>query len=232
MSGIEESKFYLQLWAFTTGPAIDVMQMYFECNIIHKIKFETFLNNAHNKHVLFHQFVPDISCCECNINSLASAGKKGCLNKKQFDLLFDETSSPKLNHEKIQGTKVTQYCLCKFSAKISITVDCLDITLFNDMVRHCCPSKLNALWLKKVKDVRNFLAHVGNGQVVKSDFQTHWHSLEVVTLGFASEVGSKCIKLFTKDISQIKSHSIEYLGEILNKSNDQLIKASMNRLNL
>lgn len=171
MSDIEERIFYLQLWAFTTGPAIDVMHMYFEVNMLHQTEFETFFNNTHNKHVLFHRCFPEISCYECYLHSLASAGKRGCLIKKQFDLLFDDTSSPNPNHEKTKGIKVTQFCLCRYSAKRGLTVDSLDVTLFYDVVQHCCPRNMNMIsWLKCTKDVRNCLAHVGNGHVNESDF--------------------------------------------------------------
>lgn len=230
MSDIEERKFYLQLWAFTTGPAIDAMHMYFEINVLNKKKLETFLNNTNNKHVLFHQCFPEISCCECSVHSLASKGKRGTLESKQLKLLFDDTSLPQANHEKTIGTKITQYCLCKYSSKCSIDIDSLDITLFYAIVQHCCPMTMNFSWRKNIKDVRNFLAHHGNGQVGKSDFEKKWKLLEMATLGFASELGSKCLRMFTKEIAQIKSCSIEILKEILKESNDSLIKVVIKRI--
>ncbi|XP_063400266.1 uncharacterized protein LOC134684885 [Mytilus trossulus] len=230
MSDIEESKFYLQLWAFTTGPAIDAMHMYFEINVLNKTKLETFLNNTNNKHVLFHQCFPEMPCCECNIHSIASKGKKGCLNKQQLKILFDDTNLPKPNHEKTAGTQTTQFCLCKYSAKCSINIDSLDITLFYAIVQHCCPTAMNFAWRKSVKDVRNFLAHVGNGQVTKSDFQNLWLSLELATYGFVEELGNKCLKMFKKDVSHIKSSSIESLKITLKETRDQLCK-TLNHLN-
>ncbi|VDI60960.1 Hypothetical predicted protein [Mytilus galloprovincialis] len=171
-----------------------------------------------------------MSCCECKIHSIASKGKKGCLNKQQLKILFDDTNLPQPNHEKTVGTQTTQYCLCKYSAKCSINIDSLDITLFYAIVQHCCPSTMNFAWRKSVKDVRNFLAHVGNGQVTKLDFQTHWLSLELATYGFAEELGNKCLKMFKKNVSLIKSSSIEGLKITLKETRDQLCK-TLNHLN-
>ncbi|XP_071122541.1 uncharacterized protein [Mytilus edulis] len=83
---------------------------------------------------------------------------------------------------------------------------------------------MNFSWRKNIKDVRNFLAHHENGQVGKSDFEEKWKLLEMATLGFASELGSKCLRMFTKEIAQIKSCSIEVLKQILKESNNSLIK--------
>ncbi|CAC5416695.1 unnamed protein product [Mytilus coruscus] len=124
----------------------------------------------------------------------------------------------------MMGSKILQHCLCKFSAKGSVTVDELDITLFYDVVQHCCPSKMNFMWRKNIKDVRNFLAHIPNGQVNNTDFEDNWKTLTNATLGFAREIGNKCKKMFQENISEIKNSSIEVLKEKLKKSNEDLIK--------
>lgn len=140
------------------------------------------------------------------------------------DKLYDNTCLPQPKHDTFNGTKITQHCLCKYSAKSSVAVDDLDITLFYDIIQHCCPSRMNLTWRKSTKDVRNFLAHVGNGQVKKADFEDNWKILKSATLSFASEIENKCQKLFLKEILQIENSSIEVLIEMVKNSNDDLIK--------
>ncbi|CAC5422466.1 unnamed protein product [Mytilus coruscus] len=224
MSSIQERKFFLQLWRFMTGPAIDVIQFYFEVKILNNTTFETFLNDPNNIHQLFHQYLPTIPCCKCATPSLASARKRGCLILQQFDKLYDNSGLPQPNHENMTGSKILQHCLCKYSAKCSVTVDELDITLFYTIVQHCCPSKMNFMWRKNIKDVRNFLAHVANGQVKKADFEDNWKSLNNATLGFAGEISNKCKKMTQEVILEIDNSSIEGLKEKLKKSNEDLIK--------
>lgn len=185
MSSIQERQFFLQLLSFVTGPSIDVMQHYFEVKILTNIEFEDFLNDPNNIHQLFHQCYPTTPCCKCMTASLASTRKRGCLHLQQFDKLYDNSGLPQPKHENMMGSKIFQHCLCKFSAKGTVTVDELDITLFYDVVQHCCPNKMNFMWRKNIKDVRNFLAHIPNGQVNNTDFEDNWKTLTNATLGFA-----------------------------------------------
>ncbi|CAG2218286.1 unnamed protein product [Mytilus edulis] len=224
MSSIKERQFFLQLLSFVTGPAIDVMQHYFEVKILTNIEFEDFLNDPNNIHQLFHQCYPTTPCCKCMTASLASSRKRGCLHLQQFDKLYDNSGLPQPKHENMMGSTILQHCLCKFSAKGSVTVDELDITLFYDVVQHCCPSKMNFMWRKNIKDVRNFLSHIPNGQVNNTDFEDNWRTLTNATLGFAREIGIKCKKMFEEKISEIKNSSIEVLKEKLKKSNEDIIK--------
>lgn len=224
MSSLQERKLYLQLWSFTTGPAVDVMYLYFEVKVLINTTFESFLNDPHNKHKLFHQCFPTIPCCQCANMSLAAPKKKGCLDIQQFDKLYSNSVSPQPKHKKFKGSKVDQHCLCQYSAKLSITVDQLDISLFSSMVQHCCPSQMNSLWRQNIKNVRNFLAHVGNYQVEDQDFKIHWKTLEVSTLGFAGEMGKTCEKMFRNEILQIQNSSTDRLEELIEKSSENQIK--------
>ncbi|VDI64171.1 Hypothetical predicted protein [Mytilus galloprovincialis] len=226
MSSIQEQQFYLQLWTLTTGPAVKVMKHFFQVKILNNSKFESFLNDQNNMHTLFHQCFPTIPCCKCVTVSLASSKKRGCLNFRQFDMLYDNSGKPQPNHENITGSKVNQYCLCKYSSKRSIKVSGLDITLFNNIIQHCCPSKMNFMWRQNVKDIRNFLAHAGHGKISRADFESHWKSLETATLGFAGEMGDVCEEMFQDEISRILNSSTDQLRdqlkELIKKSNDDL----------
>lgn len=218
MSSEQQSLLCLQLWTFATGPAMKVMKHFFEVKVLNSSKFETFLNDRHNMHVLFHQYMPKIACCECGTCSLASSSKKGCLVQRQFDMLYDNSHLPEPSHENMLGSNV-QYCLCKYSAKRSLTVSVLDITLFYSIVQHLCPSKMKFVWCKSIKDVRNWLAHIGDGMVNEADFEDRWNTLKTATLGLAAEMGSICEQLFEDEISRIQDSSSDQLKEMLKKSN-------------
>lgn len=225
MSSIQESMYYLQLWAFTTGPALKVMKHFFEVKILNTSNFEDFLKDRHNMHVLYHQYCPTIQCCECRTHSLASPRKIGCLIQKQFDMLYDNSHLPNPSHEyNMLGSKVKQYCLCKYSAKCSLTVSELDITLFYAIVQHLCASRMNSVWCKRIKEVRNCLAHNGDGKVIESDFENIWMKLKTATLGFAGELGSICEQMFQDEISRIKFFSTDELKKMLRKSNENQLK--------
>lgn len=197
MSSLEENQFYRQLWNTTTGPTIRVVHLYFEVKVLNNTEFESFLNDPNNMHNLFHYFAPKVLCCKCSTVSLAAPNKNGHLNLRQFDILYDNCNAPQPNHG--------QHCLCKYSAKSAISVDKLDITLFYIIVKQCCPSRMNLLWLQNIKDVRNFLAHVGESQVKKQDFEDHWKTLSIATLGFAEEIGQTCKTMFNECLLGIQS---------------------------
>lgn len=223
---MEEREMYLQLLAFATGPATEIVQHCFEVKVLcvqHK-DIETFLDDINNKHTLFHEYIPTIPCCKCSMLSLAAVHKRGCLNRGQFVQLYDDNGVSMPSHEKRFLTKgFTQHCLCKVSAKSSVRVDSLDISLLYNIIQHCCTSKpLNPTWLKDIKDIRNFVSHVGDGQIVKFHFDNHWKTLEIATLGLAGEIGSTCEKTYKRAICQLKKSTVEELINITKESSDTI----------
>lgn len=217
---------YLQLIAFATGPATEIIQHCFEVKVLcvqHK-NIETFLDDNNNKHILFHEYIPTVPCCKCSTLALAAVNKRGCINRSQFVQLYDDTGVSTPFHEKRFLTKgFTQHCLCKVSAKSSVKVDSLDISLLYNIILHCCtPVPLNPSWLKDIKDIRNFVSHVGDGQIVKLEFDNHWKTLETATLGLAGEIGSTCGKTYKRAIDQLKKSTVEELIKITKESNDTI----------
>lgn len=223
MSSLQERKSYLQLWRFTTGPAIDVMKHYFVVKVLNTSSFESFLNDINNKHKLFHQCFPTTPCCYCATVPLAAPNKKGCINHSQFEKLYN-SGSPQPSHEIMKGHEVYQICLCKYSAKSSLTVNDLDFLLFYYIVQHCCPYKLNSVWRLSIKDVRNFLAHSGTDCVNKQDFEDKWKTLSTATLGFATELGKVCEKMFQTEILRIKNCSTDEIKDMLENSTENQAK--------
>lgn len=136
-NSMEDKLRFLQLMAFNGGPALDVVQHFFEFKVLSPgSNLEQYLNNHQNKLILFHSHYPTRYCCSCKPTPL-EAPLKG-LDKKQYNLLFVENSSVNTAHEIKTGQKTTQHCLCKVSAKQSIKVTDLDITLLNAIIQHCC----------------------------------------------------------------------------------------------
>ncbi|CAC5381104.1 unnamed protein product [Mytilus coruscus] len=226
MSSIQERHFYLQLLKFTIGPAINAIKHFFEVKILNNSSFEAFLNDQSNMHILFHQCFSR-PCCKCVRGSLASPTKRGCLNQIHFEMLYDYSDLQQPNHEHVSGKSDNKYCLCKYSAKCSVKVCVLDISMLDVIIQNCCPSKINqtnAMWLQSIKDIRNQLVHVGEYRVKKAEYEDHWKTLKTATLGFAGEIGDVCEEMFQHEISRIQNVSIENLEEILDKSNDNLIK--------
>lgn len=222
MSNLQEKQFYLHLLSFASGPASDVMKLYFEVKILNKSNFETFLNDQNNKHILFHKCFPTTLCCRCRAECLASPMKTVRLPRRQLDLLYN-TGLPNPNHEKMRGLIVSQHCLCKYSAKCSIGVDQLDISFFCVIIQHCCPSEMNFMWINSIRNVRNFLAHSPTISVTKDVFEEKWNALQIATLGFAAELGRTCLLMFQEEIARIQQLSLtNQLKEVSDYSNDHI----------
>lgn len=221
---MQEDMHMINLLTFTMGPAFDVMKLFFEVKILQNSKLEHFLNDNNNKHILFHLCFPKNPCCHCM--KVCSAGPKNrrCIIQNQFNMLYDDTGLPNQHHERRTASKITQYCLCKYSAKCSLEVDKLDITLFCSIIKHVCPHKMNLVFLESIKGVRNYLAHSITYKLSQYDYEYNWEILENATLGFAGEISSTCKRMFKAEISRIRNSSKDELKEALMKSNDYQIK--------
>lgn len=214
----------INLWTFTMGPAFDVMKLFFEVKILQNSTFENFLNDENNKHILFHLYFPKHPCCYCMKEGLAGPMNRGCLFRSQFNVLYDDTGLPSPHHEQRTASKVTRYCLCKYSAKCSVEVDQLDITLFCNIIKHVCPHKMNLALVESIKEVRNYVSHCGHYELSIQDFEDRWKTLQNATLGLAGEISSTCTRMFKAEISRILNSSKDEMKEELMKSNDNQIK--------
>ncbi|VDI02828.1 Hypothetical predicted protein [Mytilus galloprovincialis] len=155
---------------------------------------------------------------------LAGPMNRGCLFRSQFNVLYDDTGLPSPHHEQRTASKVTRYCLCKYSAKCSVEVDQLDITLFCNIIKHVCPHKMNLALVESIKEVRNYVSHCGNYELSIQDFECRWKTLQNATLGLAGEISSTCTRMFKAEISRILNSSKDEMKEVLMKSNDNQIK--------
>lgn len=206
---------YFRLLAFLLGPAVDVVKQFFEIYVL-KPKYNSqlviFLNALENKHELFHALVSNLPCCECKATSMKRQRNKG-FERIKFNALFDDSGANP--HEQKKG-KTKKHCLCKFSAKVSIVLDNLDITLLYNLMQKCCPSQLNNNSFHTIKDIRNTLFHRGNLELKLDEFESIWKSLETATLEIAKDIGSISVKMFQRDIDDLKDSPYEKLKDMIN----------------
>ncbi|CAC5356902.1 unnamed protein product [Mytilus coruscus] len=216
----------LQLLAFTTGPAIDVVQQYFEFKIIRQgTDFEDYLNDPQNKHKLFHERYPKLPCCGCVPISIAAPSKRGCLGYQQFSKLYDENGTVTAGHERTNGSQISQHCICKVSAQKSIKVIDIDLTLLNAIIQHCCSLHITtkiARWMKVIKEVRDIISHWPEGQLEKNMFDQTWKKLKTATLQCAGDIGHSSVRIFQMTIDLITTCSVDDLGERILQTTDKL----------
>ncbi|VDI15692.1 Hypothetical predicted protein [Mytilus galloprovincialis] len=217
----------LQLLAFTNGPAIDVVQQYFEFKIIRQgTDFEDYLNDPQNKHKLFHERYPKIPCCECiRTTSIAAPSKRGCLGYQQFSKLYNENGNVTAGHEQINRNTISQHCICKVSAQKSIKVIDIDLTLLNAIIQHCCNLHVTtkiAQWMKVIKEVRDTISHLSEGKLEKIMFEQTWKKLEKATLQCAGDIGHTSVKIFQMTIDLITTCSVDKLEKQILQTTDKL----------
>lgn len=216
----------LQILAFTTGPAIDVVRHYFEFKIIRQgTDFEDYLNDLQNKHKIFHERYPKIRCCECLRTSIAAPLKRGCLGYQQFSKLYDENGTVTAGHEKKIGSRISQLCICAVSAQKSIKVTDIDLTLLHAIIQHCCHYTITQKidkWMKVIKEVRDTISHRSEGQLEKNKFDQTWKKLEKATLQCAGDIGHTSVKIFQMTIDSITTCSVDDLKKRILQTTDQL----------
>ncbi|XP_076105116.1 uncharacterized protein LOC143073446 isoform X2 [Mytilus galloprovincialis] len=220
---MDEYTQYLKLLSFVFGISTDVIHHYFEIRILNTLTFHMFLNN--NKHILFHEYIPTVQCCQCFLLSVAAPNKRGCLRKDQFSSLFDSSGPAAPNHAKksIHGS-VSQYCLCSLSPVSNVSIDVMDITLVCALVRKCCPSiPGNPVWLETIRDTRNYLVHLPSGQLSSQEFENRWIILETAVINIAGVIGTTYQKTTRKHIAGLKMDtlSLEGVKDIIKDINDE-----------
>ncbi|XP_076078872.1 uncharacterized protein LOC143048888 [Mytilus galloprovincialis] len=225
-SGGQED-FLKRLQQFYGDVVINVVHVYFEREVLDKTTFFLFLDK--NKHELFHEFIPKIPCCKCfKSKSIASVSKTGCLDEFQFDLLYDRSACAETNHEIKRGQKFQQHCVCNINPN-RVEVADLDIILIRAVIKTCCKRTLpgNPLWLKEIKDVRNYIDHIGNpSRISKSDFDEKWSILEANTIELAAITGKSFRHLIQMQIQSLKTvhNTTNVIQEATEKANDSLKK--------
>ncbi|CAG2195880.1 unnamed protein product [Mytilus edulis] len=213
---------------------MDVLHLFFETKVLNGTEFYKFLN--HHKHILFHQFIPKVTCCECKYLSLAAQFKRGSLNANQFDKLYiRQTVQIVKGHEhKDSNDEIKQHCLCQYSAEQQINVDCMDISLMHAVIKACCPvgsipGDPNTLF--QIKQIRNKLVHHGSCSMDINEFEDHWKSLEKCVLKYARMVATSYERKVKSEIQRLKEEtSIYHLREVVRHSSETIQEVLTSKL--
>ncbi|CAG2204777.1 unnamed protein product [Mytilus edulis] len=217
---MDEYTLYLKLLSFVFGISTDVIHHYFEIRILNTLTFHTFLNN--NKHILFHEYLPTVQCCQCL--SVYAPSKRSCLRKDQFSSLFDWSGPAAPNHvKKTLDGSISQYCLCSLSPVSNVSIDVMDISLVCALVRKCPSIPGNPAWLEPIRDTRNYLVHLSSVQLSSQEFENRWIILESAVLNIAGVIGTTYQKTTRKHIAGLKMDTLSLTGvkDIIKDINDE-----------
>ncbi|XP_052068994.1 uncharacterized protein LOC127708185 [Mytilus californianus] len=221
---------YMKLLTFTLGIGMEVLHHYFEQKILNTMKFFVFIDRY--KHNLFHECYPRVPCCQCSENSLGLSSKKGCLDKLQFQSLFNIACPTEHDHYQLgHNNEITKECLCRIDAKRSNDVDCMDITLMYAILKSCFINNNMSIhghpkYFETIKETRNFLAHTANQRISESEFNSRLTETEQAILGIASTVGTYFAKVNKKkiDLFKIEELSMDKIKDIIESNADDVKK--------
>lgn len=221
----EGEKMYLRLLTFSLGPTMDVLHLFFETKVLKGFKFYMFLNQ--HKHVLFHQFIPKVPCCECKSISLAAPGRCQYMNTSQFYTLYERTGQIATGHEhKDCKGCLKEHCLCQYSASKKVSVDCMDISLMHVVIKTCCPVGSipgDHNWLTKIKDIRNVLAHPASCSKDINELNDQWKTLEDNVLKYADVIASTYQKKVKTEIHALKEDTpLDHLQDVVKHSSESI----------
>ncbi|XP_076085190.1 uncharacterized protein LOC143056004 [Mytilus galloprovincialis] len=196
---------YFKLVALIVDVAYLVISKYIKEKILGPDSFETFLNKE--KHKLVHIYETS-QCCECRIPSIK---KEKLISRKQLLILYKSDERNQIrDHKKYARNKLTQICICEYSAKAQIDVRVVDITLANYIIQKCGKHALGIdNWIEQIKDVRNEIFHLSDIQEMTDQmFGIKWTKLEGSIMGIAKEISSDYANEAEKHIMQTQKLTI------------------------
>ncbi|XP_071147090.1 uncharacterized protein [Mytilus edulis] len=196
---------YFKLVALIVDVAYLVISKYIKEKILGPDSFETFLTKE--KHKLVHIYETS-QCCECTIPSI---NKEKLITRKQLLILYISDKGNQIrDHKRYTRGKLTQICICEYSAKAHIDVRVVDITLANYIIQKCGKHALGIdNWIEQIKDVRNEIFHLSDIQELTDDeFNRKWTTLEGSIMGIAKVISSACAEETEKNIMQAKKLTI------------------------
>ncbi|CAG2257348.1 TN [Mytilus edulis] len=196
---------YFKLVALIVDVAYLVISKYIKEKILGPDSFETFLNKE--KHKLVHIYETS-QCCECRIPSIK---KEKLISRKQLLILYKSDEGNQIrDHKKYAKNKLTQICICEYSAKAHIDVRVVDITLANYIIQKCGKHALGIdNWIEQIKDVRNEIFHLSDIQEMTDQiFGIKWTKLEGSIMGIAKEISSDYADEAEKHIMQTQKLTI------------------------
>ncbi|CAC5393326.1 unnamed protein product [Mytilus coruscus] len=204
---------YFKLVALIVDIACCVSWKYIKEKILGPDSFETFLNKE--KHKLVHIY-ETCECCECMYGKITG---ERLISRKQLLILYKSEERNKVRaHKKYARGKLTNICICNYSAIANIDVKVVDITLANYIIQKCGKHELGIdNWIEQIKDVRNKVFHLSDIQTMTDDmFSRRWTKLEGSILGiakmikntYAEETNRKIVR--TKNLTIIDGYMLKY----------------------
>lgn len=194
---------YVRLVTLIVEIAYHVIRRYITENIVGQNSFQSFLDIKKEKHKLIH--VHETSkCCECISEEIMG---ERLISRKQLLLLYKSDKTKQIQtHRKYAAGKLTQICICTYSALENIDVNVVDITLANYIIQKCGNHEIGVdNWIEQIKDVRNELFHLSDiHEITREKFDRRWTTLEGSILGIAMLIDSAYAEDITKKILQTK----------------------------
>lgn len=126
-------------------------------------------------------------------------------------LLYDMNGNPRPGHQKVNGTVITQFCLCQIKATSSNKIANLDITMMLTIIQTCSPKLYSKLLphFDLIRSQRNELAHYEtNGTLSEADFDSKWNQLEIAILTIVSEIDYSHRRYEENEITRLKNMNV------------------------
>lgn len=229
----KECAYYMKCLAFILGIGMDVLHNYFEQKILKGMDLYLFVEK--NKHYLYHAYNRSIKCCGCSASVFRSNSTKRSINRTQFEILFEIGLPTNLAHYQTgSDNQLKQDCLCRFDAKRSIEVDCMDITLMSAVIKACFLDNNisihgNPKDLETVRNTRNYLAHSSERRLSKTEFTSKLVETEQAILGIANTIGKYFAKETKRKIEAFKNDDLSFvqIKRIIESSVDGVTKVGI-----
>ncbi|VDI17505.1 Hypothetical predicted protein [Mytilus galloprovincialis] len=181
----QEKDNYFKLVALIVDIACCVIWKYIKEKILGPDSFETFLNKE--RHKLIHIY-ETCECCECMLGKITG---ERLISRKQLLILYKSEDRKKISaHKKYARGKLTNICICNYSAIANIDVKVVDITLAYYIIKKCGKNEQGIdNWIEQIKDVRNEIFHLSDIQAITDDmFSRKWTKLKGAIEGIAKMI--------------------------------------------
>lgn len=206
---VDEGLLYRRFCFFFYVKVASILRLFVDVIVLKNNTLKSFLND--NKHFMFHILKPSVRCCRCSKQSLTSPCEKSVLIEQQVKLLYDMNGNPRPGHQKVNGTVITQFCLCQIKATSSNNTANLDIKMMLTIIQKCSPQVYNKLLphFDLIITQRNALEkYETNGTMSEADFDSKWNDLEKAILTIVSEIDYSHRRYEENEINRLKNMNV------------------------
>ncbi|XP_063405885.1 uncharacterized protein LOC134689846 [Mytilus trossulus] len=200
---MEEEILFERLVKFCFGKAMSILCLFINAKVLQNGRFELFLNNF--KHEIFHQWIPNFRCCQCNPYKYTPS--RAALTEPQMAKLYELPKTVNTGHEKRNPKgKITEHCICGLKALPDVETKDADIGTLYCILRIC--DKTNFLRVKQqlevIRTMRNEISHSASRTFTENKFNKKWKELETAVLDIANEVNPSIKVHEAKQIAELK----------------------------